>query len=657
MGIMKWIGRQFGGVPVAGGMPVPAAPPTIPSGPVPQTPQQWQSVIGSVLGPPRPPQPTRDQIWSDIWVQPYRGPIEMDPWSLETPAMRALFRTQYRTSPVARAALRGKANDICVLEPTVLPADRDDPVSNMAAEFVKWTVETAPRGWHGLIDSIYTPGSIDGFSLCEKTLKVVTWKGRTAWGLDQVRNLDTGWLRLELDQFRNVLAVVNMIRGLEYYSPDQVILYSHNPQYSNPFGQSDMRAATRAASLIEDAYKLWYIVIQLTGEPYMVGKANQVRQEVMAAALENLRAGGYTVTHPEDSIEVLQLANATAAGTLKDFLQTQREDIFFAIRGVAQPFMEGDGGSDAHTDTAVQQGTSDAGERFAALEVAGVINTQLIPWLVGPNFTELRDDPSRMPRVKLGGTDWGQIKTILDVVKGAQETGVEVSAEWVHSATGIAPPRDEHDKLTPQGQGQPGDGGGQPPPKAHPHEAAPQQPAGKHLEEVKPGLHRWVKNHAAESEDAEEPTPITPETLAPSQFSDAVRFVPTTRITADPERFQFRRGHDEDDGTVRDLPPGKFDAGKCKPLSLWVDPEDEREYVVDGHHRLAWAERDGVARVPAKYLKAKTAEEAKAIGERINREQAPPHPATFSATHDPGLDAAMVARAVDALIAEFTGAA
>lgn len=439
----------------------------------------------------------------------------MDPWSLETPAMRAGFRTQYRTSPVVRAAVRGKANDICVLEPTVLPADRDDPVSNIAAEFVKWTVEMSPRGWHGLIDSILTTAMIDGFSLCEKTLKLVRWKGRTLWGLDQVRNLDTGWLRLELDQFRNVLAVVNMIRGLEYYSPDQVILYSHNPQYSNPFGQSDMRAATRAAALIEDAYKLWYVVLQITGEPYMVGKAPPANQSMMAEALAQIRQGGYAVTGLEDSIEVLQLANAAASGTFKDFLQTQREDIFFAVRGVAQPFMEGDGGSDAHTDTAVQQGTSDAGERFAALEIASVINTQLIPWLCAPNFSELRDDPSRMPRVKLGGTDWSQNKTILEIIKGAKDAGLEPSAEWAYAVLTIPPARDDGDKL--KGAAQPGQGGGQPSASIAGPDDDPQGKQGDDESASSRGGGNSGGGLKALPQTKPAPTPSIPDVLAPSQ--------------------------------------------------------------------------------------------------------------------------------------------
>lgn len=603
--------------------------------------------VATILGPPRAPRPADDQIVSDVFAPPYRGPIDMDPYARETPAMRFGYREQYRANPIVKAAVGGKADDISVLEPTVLPADKDDPVSNMAAEFVRWTVEQAPGGWRRVIDSIYRPGSIDGYSLCAKKLKVARWKGMTVWGLDHVRQLDTAFLRLELDMYRNVTAVVNMVRGIEYFSPDQVILYTHNGMYGNPFGLSDLRAATRAGRIIEDVYKVWYVALEVYGLPYMYGKSKATNRAALGEALQAIRAGGWAVTDTEESIEVLNLASAAGNDAFEKMVHVQREDIFFAVRGVAQPFMEGDGGSDAHTDTAVQQGTSDAGERASALDVAACINEQLVPWLVRPNFGDVD-----MPRVKLGGTDWAQTKVIVDLVTAATAAGANPSAEWFHNATNIPPARDESDRLKPPGQGgpQPGQPGQQPAPHPRPAPAA-HNPANKHLEEVKPGVHRWV----AHSEGVEQP--------AAKQFSDAALDFPTAWLVADPARFQFRRGHDAADGTVRDLPAERFDRKRCEELLGWHDPADGRDYVVDGHHRLAWAERDGAARVPVRFVQAATAEEARAIGERANRDRpralpaaTAQQPATFSDQHrpdPPAIDAGRVAATIDRLLAEF----
>ena len=107
------------------------------------------------------------------------------------------------------------------------------------------------------------------------------------------------------------------------------------------------------------------------------------------------------------------------------------------------------------------------------------------------------------------------------------------------------------------------------------------------------------------------------------QFSDGVgstgaRSLPLDSLRADPERFQFRRGAGAD-GTVRELPAEPFDPAKCEPLAVWPDPADGSVNVIDGHHRFAWAKRDGATEVPVRFLEAPDAESAKRLGEELNR--------------------------------------
>ena len=84
------------------------------------------------------------------------------------------------------------------------------------------------------------------------------------------------------------------------------------------------------------------------------------------------------------------------------------------------------------------------------------------------------------------------------------------------------------------------------------------------------------------------------------------------------------------------------------------------ETIVDGHHRLAWAERDGAKRVPVKRLKAKNAAEAKKLGERLNRAAGTFSAASFSAASfsaavpvPAGVSAEQVGRVVDQLLKEL----
>jgi len=403
--------------------------------------------VYQLLGPPRSQlDPTRDHILSEVYSPPYRGPGELDSYGGETAEMRRRYRDQHRSHPILRAAVDGKADDLAALKVTVLSADKDDPESNDAAKFLDWTVARAPGGWGGLVESLYRPATLDGWSVCEKTLRPARWKGRDLWGLGHVRSLDTVHMRLQVDVYRNVVGVVNVLRGLEYYDPDRVLLYTHRGMFGNPFGQSDARAAVRGAAVIEDVYKVWYVALKVYGLPYMVGKVNQATaRKQMEATLRTLREGGWVVlSDPRDEVQVLDLAAGAAVGGFEPLIRTQREDIFYAVRHASLPFLEGKGTSGAHGDTEVEQGTSDAGEKRDADRVADVINHQLVPWLVAPNFAL---DESRYPTVRFGGTNWKQIKEIIGVVRDFQEAGGDPSAEWVHEATSIPAARDDGDRL------------------------------------------------------------------------------------------------------------------------------------------------------------------------------------------------------------------
>ena len=153
--------------------------------------------------------------------------------------------------------------------------------------------------------------------------------------------------------------------------------------------------------------------------PYMVGKAaSPISRSQMAEAAKAVRSGGYAVVDKDDDITVLDLAAAAAAAGFENMIHTQREDIFFAIRGVAQPFMEGDGGADAHTTPAFNRGRRTRARRGASLDIADTINRQLVPFILRRTSATFQ-----FPRIRFGGTDWEQTKTVIEVVTTAQEAG------------------------------------------------------------------------------------------------------------------------------------------------------------------------------------------------------------------------------------------
>ncbi len=394
-----------------------------------------------------------DQIWSDTWPMPYVGPLSIDNQGcgqpIETPEMRRQYRELYRKEPSVRAAIKGKNEAVAVLDISVLPQDKHNDLDCQAAEFVKWTVENTLLGWDGLITQIVTPALIDGFSVLEKTLIPIApersreWAGK--WGLLHCRGLDTHWLRLQLDQYRNVLSVVNMVRGLQYYNVDKCILFSYSSLWNNPFGQSDLRACIRSCGLIQDAYQLWYLALKLFGMPYLVGKVSiPAQREMMEQALADLRAGGYCVTGVEDEVELLNLTSGTSFGAFEANINKMREDNFMAIRGAYLPFLEGQGGPDARGNTEVSKVASDGNSDLLAKAVARVLTHQLVPWLVRDNFPK----GTGYPTVVLGGTNLEETSKQLDIALTlAKEFGQDISKDQLYERAGWSPPDGPEDVV------------------------------------------------------------------------------------------------------------------------------------------------------------------------------------------------------------------
>ena len=95
---------------------------------------------------------------------------------------------------------------------------------------------------------------------------------------------------------------------------------------------------------------------------------------------------------------------------------------------------------------------------------------------------------------------------------------------------------------------------------------------------------------------------------------------PTAEIAADPERFQFKQGVNEQGEQRGNSLEGvtRWDTNAEGVIDVWTDPADGRTYVVNGHNRLARALQLGIPTVPVRELPAATAQEARAMGALSN---------------------------------------
>ena len=93
---------------------------------------------------------------------------------------------------------------------------------------------------------------------------------------------------------------------------------------------------------------------------------------------------------------------------------------------------------------------------------------------------------------------------------------------------------------------------------------------------------------------------------------------PVGSLGIDPSRFQFKLGTNEQ-GVTDELEGAEFDPEQAGIISVWRDPENGKDYVVNGHHRFNLAKNSGYrGNVNVRYIDAKSADEAKAFGAVAN---------------------------------------
>lgn len=109
-------------------------------------------------------------------------------------------------------------------------------------------------------------------------------------------------------------------------------------------------------------------------------------------------------------------------------------------------------------------------------------------------------------------------------------------------------------------------------------------------------------------------------TVLPNRLIPDQQVMGTGEIAADPTRFQYKGNVDADgvqlEGSLSDVDGWNTDAEGA--LQVWQDPADGRTYVVNGHNRLALAQRLGIPSVRVEPLLATTAEQARAQGAIAN---------------------------------------
>jgi hypothetical protein len=140
-----------------------------------------------------------------------------------------------------------------------------------------------------------------------------------------------------------------------------------------------------------------------------------------------------------------------------------------------------------------------------------------------------------------------------------------------------------------------------------------------------------AKRARATGQTAKQPAPATSPARMFEQFEkqgatakptpDKTGIVPNyplSKLSVDPERFQYKLNFGEGGnvGSLRGVE--NYNPELAGVVQVWRDPANGKTYVVNGHNRFNLAKRTGQESMDVRFIKARTAEEARAKGALTN---------------------------------------
>jgi hypothetical protein len=386
--------------------------------------------------------------------QPYASPLTAYHGSArltgETREMRAEYREWAFREPTTKAAVMTKCLATSSLDPQLIANDPNDRMDKEAAQWVDWALTRAVGGVGGLIQSMTLPALIDGFSVLEKCYNTIDESGgkyKDFWSIEKYAMCDTEQLRFKLDPYRQIIGIrpmTGLLAGWEELNPGDFVMFTHLKMFEDPFGISDLRAVVRDCRLLEDAIQLRHMLMSNFSGPFIAAAhSDPTVREQLLGIIATARGAGYIVVPNGTEIDVLNLATATP-DIFERTISSLRESIVSAIDGGYLQLLEG-GTSDGRGNTMVHKSVAELYVWWLAMWVCEVVNRQIIPDLVIPNY----GNSVGLPRLQLGGIDENAISAALGRFKAGQELGVTLSMEQVRSVGGFEVPRNPTDVLSP----------------------------------------------------------------------------------------------------------------------------------------------------------------------------------------------------------------
>jgi hypothetical protein len=389
-----------------------------------------------------------EAAWAKWGVKPYRADDLLKSKALRLSVYREMMR-----EPVVKAAIRNRIFKIMVCDWDLRPAGYDrrramkpeDPRVR-ATDFVRAQLENPEDRWPKLLFDL-TQSLCDGFAVVEKNFTVIEegpWAGLV--GLAGLKSKDTQDWDFDCDEFLNVKNLKQQVLGVwSDRDPKKFIVMSWLPQFENPLGQSEFRAAYRAFWLKDTVHKFRAIYLEslAKGKQKVTYQADQGADGLKKAkALLDLLQNSIGMAIPSDlQVEIVEMAVAPDSA-FQNAIEGYDKEIVIGLEGAVLQMLEGSN-TGAFRATETHRATSEPWTEVVAIFLKAAIQRDLVADLVRANFAGVEP-----PKIYFHW-DGGAREASSVVLDRAWRMGVKIPAWHVYESLGIPKPEPEDEVLEP----------------------------------------------------------------------------------------------------------------------------------------------------------------------------------------------------------------
>ena len=363
----------------------------------------------------KPLEATEKQLTrGDVIVDPSRvmagaGQLPYNPSILVTRKGLGVFDSMKRDEQVKACLAFKKSAILASGWEVVSPGDQEEDWE--VTQFVRDTFTNFPGGWNAALEKILLAHDY-GYSITEKVYGEVPWAAPKL-ALTRLAAVKLHYIDFEANPNGVLTALIQCyVPGNEqslYLPPDKFVVYSHDAEFENHYGRSDLEAAYRAWWVKDNAYKWFAVYLERYGMSPVFALYNQNvyqggQMEELKKIVKNIQNAtlGLIPRNAADDIELwTQQVSAQSKEIFLAALNRFDADIGRALLTPsligATPDSGGAGGEQAQGSFARSKTHFDlfliaVGRSKERLQ-SDAVNSQIIPQLCDLNFPGLKSYP------------------------------------------------------------------------------------------------------------------------------------------------------------------------------------------------------------------------------------------------------------------------